>query len=805
MSESEEEKDLINFKEYFRILSKFWYVVVAILLFSLLFSFYKIRYSTPIYMVKTTMHIKDKSSYSYGSKSFLEGSSMFQPFKNLKNEMELIKSYNRIRLVVDELDFTWAYRVKGSLRDIEIYKVQPFEIACDSGLIITNMPMFITIINSEYFTLTVPGGGQRLYDPITNEYVDTVVSVKSLENAEFKFGQSISLGGLFNFKILKTSYYNNSDNGLQFSVVGRDLHSLTREYKAKLIVTENDKSSIITISSSGSIIQKEVAFLNKLSEVYIRKELEDKNQIANNTINFIDSQLKVISDSLNNTGDEIESYRTKNKIYNFEEQSIGIITQLNELEGKKLEAELQLRYYEYLKGYLNTDKELVDLVAPSTINISDVVLNQLVGQLVELYQQKNTLRYSSSEKSPAFQTLLIRVKTTRDALLETTNNLVNTSRSSIKDIDNRIAKMETQMSSIPMQQRTLINIERKHTINDEIYNYLLQKRAEASIARASNLPDAFTVESPLEDDYVQVAPTVSKIYTTYILGGIGVIIVSLIVYGKIDNKIHTKEDIIKFTDVSVLGTVGYTRNDSIEKLVHSGHGSLTESFRSIRTNLQFMLQGKQTFMIGITSCISGDGKSFCSHNLARIYAISGKKTLLVRGDMRKAFNMQANAIPSGSMGLSQYLIGLATLDQIIHDGEINNLYQIIPGPVPPNASELVASERMDDFIKKIKEKFEVVIMDSPPVGLVSDYMSVIKHIDVNLYIVRYDYTPKETLEAIKDLKNKYINKPHAIIFNGITAHLLRKYSYYGNPLEYGYEPEVKEKWWQRFLNFKNKF
>ncbi len=795
MSELEEEKDLIDFKQYFRILSKYWYVVVLILILSFVLAYYKIRYSTPIYMVRTTMHIKDKSSYSYGSKSFLEGSSMFQPFKNLKNEMELIKSYNRIKLVMKELDFTWEYRVKGNIRDIELYHTSPVEIVCDSGMILTNYPLLITIINDEYFTLNAHGGTFRLYDPVFNAYADTTTTVQKNENVKYRFGQNIALG-LFRFKINKTEYYDANDNNLQLTISARDLHSLTKEYKAKIGVAENEKSSIITISSTGAIVLKEVTFLNKLSEVYVRKELEDKNQIANNTINFIDSQLKVIADSLNNTGDEIESYRSKNKIYNFEEQSIGIISQLNDLENKKLEAELQLRYYEYLKGYLNTDKELADLVAPSTINIEDAVLNELVGQLIELYQQKNTLKYNSSEKSPAYQTLLIRIRTTKEALLETTNNLVNTSKSSINELQSRISKVEVQMASIPAQQRKLINIERKHTINDEIYNYLLQKRAEASIARASNLPDAFTVESPLEDEYVQIAPTVNKIYSTHILGGVGLIVFALIVYAKFDNKVHTKEDIIKRTDVSVLGTVGFTGNDAVEKLVHSGHGSLTESFRSIRTNLQFTLQGKKTFMIGVTSCISGDGKSFCSHNLARIYAISGKKTLLIRGDMRKAFNAHINSASEKSYGLSQYLIGLATIDQIIHKGEIENLFQIIPGPVPPNASELVASIKMDEFIKSMKEKFEVVIMDSPPVGLVSDYMSVIKHIDANLYIVRYDYTPKETLEAIKEIKLKYSNNPHAIIFNGITANLLRKYSYYGNPMEYGYEPAIKKKWWQ---------
>ena len=149
MSELEEEKDLIDFKQYFRILSKYWYVILLILILSFVFAYYKIRYSTPIYMVKTTMQIKDKSSYSYGSKSFLEGSSMFQPFKNLKNEMELIKSYNRIKLVLRELDFTWEYRVKGKIRDIELYRTEPIKIDCDSGLIITNYPLLITV----YYTV----------------------------------------------------------------------------------------------------------------------------------------------------------------------------------------------------------------------------------------------------------------------------------------------------------------------------------------------------------------------------------------------------------------------------------------------------------------------------------------------------------------------------------------------------------------------------------------------------------------------------------------------------------------------------
>lgn len=798
--EEVEEKDLIDFKQYIRILSKFWYVAVFILLCAFALAYYKVRYAQPVYMVSTTMQIKDKSSYSYGSKTFLEGSSMFQPFKNLKNEIEIIKSYNRIQSVIKELDFMWEYVIKGNIRDIELYNTAPVKIEVDSSLIVTNIPISVTIIDSQSFFLSVNIPYTALYDPLMQKYTDTYATPVNIERNKYFFGQKISIG-LFTFKINKTGFYNDGVAGKDFYITSRDLHYLTKVYKSKINIVENDKSSIISISSTGPVIAKEVAFLSKISEVYVRKELEDKNMIANNTINFIDSQLRIISDSLNLTDNNIQEFRKKHKIYDISQQSEMVLDQLNDLESKQLEAELQLRYYEYLKNYLNTDKELTELVAPSTINITEGILNKLVNDLIALYQQKNTLKYTSSEKSPAYQTILIRIRTTKEALLETTDNLVSTSRSSILDLKNRIVKLEGEMSSIPNKQRAMIDIERKHTINDDIYNYLLQKRAEASIARASNLPDAFTVESAREDEFIQIAPTVNKIYVTNIASGVGLIILLLIVYGKFDNKIHSKEDIVKITKVPVIGSIEYIYDHHEgNRIIHSRVGSLTESFRSIRTNLQFILQGKSSFMIGITSCISGDGKSFCSENLARIYAMSGKKTLLIRGDLRKKFIDKEKHFPENAAGLSEHLVGMATLEKIIHKDDIESLYTILPGPTPPNASELFASAQMDEFIKKVKTQFEVIIMDSPPVGLVSDYKSVLKNMDVNLYVVRYDYTQKESLEAIRDLKNTYTAANHFIIFNGITDKLLRKYSYYGNAAGYGSENIMKKPLWKRVLN-----
>lgn len=791
--DSSEEKDLIDFKKYLRILTKYWYIGVGILAACYFIAFLKIRYITPIYSTTTTIQIKDKSSFSSNNKNFLEGSSMFQPFKNLKNEIELIKSYNRIQLVVKELDVTWNYVLKGNVRNIEAYKDAPIQIEADSSLILTNTPIHIKLIDDASFELTVQTPQTRLYNPFTFKYSDSINQSFSLNKTKFSYGELIHLGA-FHFKILKTSFFYIGDNENECIVTARDLHFLTKKYKNKIDITESQRSSIINISSSGPIVAREVDFLSKLTDVYIRKELEEKNLIATNTINFIDSQLNIISDSLKYAEDDIQSYREKNKMFGAGQDAEVMYSQLTDLQTKKMTLEIQLRYYEYLKEYLYADKEASDLIAPSTININEGILTQLVSELIALYQQKNTLQYSISQKSPVYQTVLLKIKSTKEALIETTNNLVKTSKSSIADLNQRIQKVEKEMSKIPAKERNLLNIQRQQTINDNIYNYLLQKRAEASIARASNLSDAFVVESPMVDEFIQIAPITKKIYTNHILTGFSIIVLLTFVYGKFDNKVHNKEEVERILKIKALGMIPYISDSSENKNVSTASGRLTESFRSMRTNLQFLIQGKQHVIIGVTSCISGDGKSFCSGNLARVYAISGKKTLLIRGDLRKEVSVFDYNLNSNAKGLSEYLIDAATIEQIIHPSDISDLSIIIPGPIPPNASELFASEKLETLLKILKTQFEVIIMDSPPVGLVSDYISIMNLMDINLYVIRQDFTPIASLEVIKDIKLKHKNAiSHSIIYNGVKGQGSDGY-YYG----YGMPSPKSNKWSNMF-------
>jgi capsular exopolysaccharide synthesis family protein len=790
-----EEKDIIDFKALLKNTIKFWYAIVFILLCCWVYSWFTVRYATPVFQVKNSIQIKDKATNSPQRQQLYDGSSFFQMTKNLNNEIELIKSYNQIQAVVKELDFTWEYVVEGNIKDIEIYHNVPFRLIVDSTLVPTNAPFTIQAINENECLVNFSYHSRRWYNIKTHSYRDSIEIPVQIVNKKITFGDTITIGVL-KFVVQKTYLFNPITIGQKYHIVARDLHYLTKLYKNKLNAIKGERSSIINLSSTGPIIDKEVTFLNAVARVYIEKDLFDKNQIATNTINFIDTQLDIISDSLNYTSEGLQAYKEANKIYAISEQAQDLMTQIRSLDEQKLNLEIQLRYYLYLNDYINSGDEKVDLVAPSMININDPILSNLVGQLITLYQEKNTLQYTSSEKSANYKALISKINSTKDALLEASKNLVKTTKLSIADFNSRIAVLEKDLAKMPEKERALLNIQRRHTINDNIYNYLLQKRAEASIARASSLSDAFIVEYARNDEFIQVAPIPKSIYTKNLMFGLGVIVLLLIVYTKFDTKIKNKDDASVLTSIPVIGSIFYvTDSEAKHKTVYAGHNLLTESFRSLRTNLQYLFKGKNNLVIGITSCISGDGKSFCSQNLAKVYALSGKKTILVHGDLRKPFELNYSFDITKVKGLSEYLIEDCTLKDIIHTSGFENLDVIIPGPVPPNASELFASERMSDLINMLKLEYQLVIIDSPPVGIVSDYLSLISEIDINLYVIRHDYTPKQSLLELKSVVHRHSQSKDSnwIVYNGEVSSGTR-YNY-----AYSYENfGIKRPWWKKW-------
>ncbi len=779
------EIDTIDFKQYFKIIKKFWYLPVIVIIIALSIAWWKVKYAVPLYTVKGSIQVKDKSTYTYGSQSFLQGMNLFSSFKNISNEIAVINSYTMIESAVKEFNEPISIIAKGDIRDYEFYRDAPLVLDIDSSFIPANVPIYLTTLDNDNYLLSIAYGPIKPYDPLTFGYIDTILNPVNIVDKKVAYGEKIHLQ-MMQFSIEKRSPNYIFEPNQKYVITFQDLENQTYATKSKLkVYSAGDEASIINISSTGTIKKREVDFLNKLMEIYLRTGLEDKNLIATNTVAFIDNQLMRIADSLQFAENKLENFKVTNKVFSIEQVAGGAYEKMMELERQKSELELQNKYYEYLKTYVTADRPFNEIVAPTTVNIADPLLNKLVDELVTLYQERNALKFTSYDKSPAYQTIQLRIKAGKEALLENVNNIVNASLVALNDINRRIRENERKLSALPAQERNFINIQRRFTLNDNIYNYLLQKRAEASIAKASNSSDAIIIDNSRVRDAVLIYPRPMNNYSVAAVSSLIISVGFVLIYSFFDKKVSGRDDVEKNTNVPIIGGVGFLNNKSVVIENDNLHNMLTESFRSIRVNMQYMMADKKSVIIGVTSCIGGDGKSFTSLNLAKIYAISGKKTLLICADLRKKMHNEEYGIPEGAKGLSDYLVGMADFKEVFYAGITDNIKVVPSGGLPPNAAELLASEKMKDFFDKCRKEFDIIVVDSSPAGIVSDYLTLMPYIDINVYVVRIDHTPKEILPVLQRIKEANINNTHCVILNGLKRDSI--YGGYGYAYGYGYD------------------
>jgi len=299
---------------------------------------------------------------------------------------------------------------------------------------------------------------------------------------------------------------------MQIYFIVNDINSLTKQYLNKLTLKTNEKkSTVVTLSISGPVPQQEADFLNKLCEVYIRTGLEEKNKAAINTIKFIDSQIGSISDSLKKAEMTLQNFRLQNRILDIGKEGTAIYSNLEKLQSEKAIITMQLRYYVYLKNYIESKNEYNDLIVPSIVGISEPVLNQLVTELTDLYKQKTVLSYSAQGNNPSISILKLKIEKTVDALKENIHEIINTTQLALKDIEERTEKVSSELQKLPVTERQLITIKRDFDLNNNIFTFLLQKRAEAGIAKASNMPDNKILDIARPENAVQISPKRSKI------------------------------------------------------------------------------------------------------------------------------------------------------------------------------------------------------------------------------------------------------------------------------------------------------
>lgn len=743
------------------------------------------RYTPPVYSITSTILLKEETPELAGSAAeLLFGNQQFKNSMNLNNESVILSSYPLVYEVIKQLDFNITYYKSGNLKTSEIYGELPIIVEVDSNS--TNIPYNVVfkveIVDNDRF---------KIFEEDQN---------KKQINGLFNFNKEIAYEG-FIFKVLKNknlNFTNSIGNTIQFKI--NTVHAVTNAYRNKLQIRANSReSSLLSITINSRLVNKEVDFISKLTEIYIEKGLDEKNRNASRTIEFIDDQLEGIQDSLFITEQRLETFKRNNGIINLSEEGSHLYGQLVKLMEEKASITASQKYYKYLQEYLKESETGSDLVLPSSAGATDPILNRLVLDLIDKQIEKSLIK-GESVNNPYVKLLEKQIAKLKLDIGKSLENLAQNTRIQEEAIGDRWASLQKDIQRLPTAEREYIHINRMYEINENLYIFLMEKRAEAAILKASTTPDTKIVNPPMVSG-AKIAPQTTRNFGVAIVLSFVIPILFLYFREFFNTKILYKEDIDDVTTIPFLGLVGHESSSDNLVVDRDPRSAVSESFRTVRSNINFFTSEKDKKVILITSSISGEGKTFCSINLSTVVALSGKKTVIVGADLRRP-KLFGDFGLNNDIGVSNYLINSASIDEIIQHTKVDNLDLISSGAVPPNPSELLMNKRMDLLIDELKKRYHYIILDTPPIGLVTDALILMKYSDLTVYLVRQNYTPKGSIMSTQEMfENGQLNNI-SILFNDVKV---QKYGYgYGYGYNYGYnstyytnQTKTSKSWFKR--------
>lgn len=764
----------IDIQKLFLKILAHWYWFALTVFISISAAYFINRYSDPVFRLNSFVLIQDKeNTLSGGIESILEEQGILRRTRKkvVENEMAVIRSNKLVKETIQQLpEFYVSYYSVGRIRTIERYKESPFHVVYDTTKEnLYGVPIYVKLLNN-------------------SEYLIQIDKDKVL-NKKMKFGELYQSKN-FSFIINKNEGFNieeiHSTQRQYFFIINK-LSDLVKIYKNKISITTTDKkSTVIEISTTGLVPKKEVDFINKLLDVYIQNGLSEKNLIAQNTINFIDEQLSEITDSLSENENNLKAFRQTHNLIDISKEGSALYERLTYAQKQKSELLIKKSYLEYLKKYLSQNTDLTQIVIPSSIGIDDPALLELIRQLISLYQEKNNFLITATEKNPAYEAVINKISQTRKLLIENNEMLLRSTELNLAEIENNIKFIESGFKKLPATEKEYINIQRKYKLNDQIYTYLLTKRAEAGIAKASNIPDNKILDYASIDTRVQIAPRYSLNYIIAIVLGLLLPLIIILLVDFFNTTINDISEVESKVKVPIIGIVGHNHKNIDFVVSQSPKSTIAESFRTIRTNIQYLHPDKnfKSHIIAITSTVSEEGKTFCAINIASSYALLGKKTLLMGLDLRRP-RIHETIQVANNIGISTYLLGETKLENIIIPTSQEHLFFIPTGPVPPNPAELLESQKMQNLIETLKDMFEIVVIDTPPVALVTDALLISRFSHTNIFVIRQNYSKKNVINFLNTVKNSYSHTLLTLLINDvkINSYYGKSYSYYGS---YGY-------------------
>lgn len=762
----EQEDSGINLKEVLALVLSYWWLLLLCVILGIGIAHLKNRYAVDEYLVKATVLIESEIS-----PGVIPGGDMFSAStRRMDNQIGILKSYTLAESTLKALDFELSYTLVGNVKDKNLYPSRPFYLDFPDGIgAFSGQTLNVKVVAEDRFEVSLNGGetfDAKANEPVTFE--NGTIHVIPNEQTENYEGRDILVGVT-------------------------DIENLARSYAAKLQV-KTTYGSMVELSMTTTVPPRDSKYINKLVEVYVQREVDEKNQVAENTIRFIDEQLALLADSLAYVDEAMKDFRAQNQMRTLTGESERLFQRLGDFETEKEQLRREIAYYDYLETYLIENETAEDIIAPAASGIEDGLMSRLVEEIYTKSTRIRTITSEGNRDNPSLQRLYKELEDTKLQLRENARQVRRPLQQRLNEIQTEISSMNRNLNLIPAQEREFITIQRDYNLKEENINFFLTRKANAQISKAATIP-AHKVIDPSRGAFSHIGP---KREATYLMGaGIGFALPLLFIFLKefLDERIKSTRTLQKITDIPVIGMVGHN-NLNYGLVVHKSPKSpVAESFRGIRSNLQFFALNKSNKTFLLTSSVSGEGKSFCSMNLASVLAAGNKRTLLMGLDLRKPKTYVDFGLGKVK-GLTDYMVGEASKEEIRHETAMDYLDIIPSGPAPPNPAELLMSDKFRDLLNEMQEEYDFIIMDTPPVNLVADALELMKYADLTLYVVRQEYTTKPMLEFVNAQYEKQLTGPIQILYNDYSP---RKgyYSYgyghygYGN-YGYGEYYEVKE-------------
>ncbi len=763
-----------------------WFLLAVILTLS--FAYIYLRYSTPFFQSTTSIIIKDSKGRGAASElAAFEDIGLISGMNtnSIENEIEILRSRRLLRNVVDELNLNIRYFREGKIKTSELFLNLPFEVKILEESIESKFPNYqlqFKILSLDTFQFIDEGNNINM-------------SAGFGDKMELPYG---ALTVIPNPEVLQSL---NTEENYSIQVQISNPENIVSYYRQAIQVNPVVKnSSVIQLTLNDPVKDKAEAILNELVVQYNKDAIEDRNMVATNTAKFIEERLEIITKELDSVETDKVIFKQENKLTDIESEAQLFLESASELNKRQLDITTQMSLVDNIINYLSED----DLTAllPANLGITQDGLQGLIQNYNQLVLERNKLLRSSTEQNPVVVNLANQINQLKGNVLTSLNNVKASLDTSLRNLRRQEGVFGSKITQVPDTEKEFRNIVRQQNIKEALYLFLLQKREETSLSLAVTAPKAKIVDLAHSSSR-PVSPKPNIILLAALL--LGLLIPFLIIYLNqlLYNKVSNRKDVERLApNIALIGEIPKLARGEEELIQKNDTSVLAESFRILRTNLQYIFANKnlgdKSKTIFVTSTVKGEGKTFTSVNLALTLSNVGKKVILVGGDIRNPQLHRFIQNTSTMRGVTDFLIQPdLTLNELVHKSPFNtNLDILFSGSIPPNPAELLLNDRVAVLFEDLKQKYDYVIVDTAPSMLVTDTLLINKFADVTLYILRADYTERRLMEFPVDCVEDEKLKGVSFVLNNV------KMANFGYGNKYGYAYGVEKKgFFQKVFNF----